>query len=67
VFAHACQQPVQVGLLVVDEDGDLTIEHNPGFVLAGMAVHRWRRALRRGGTRAYLPARSRVGRSVSAW
>jgi hypothetical protein len=33
-------------LLVVDEEDDLALEHDPGFVLAGMAVHRWRRALR---------------------
>jgi hypothetical protein len=33
-------------LLVLDEEGDLTIEHDPGFVLAGVAVHRRRRALR---------------------
>jgi hypothetical protein len=31
-------------LFVVEEEGDFAVEHDPGFVLAGVPVHRRRRA-----------------------
>jgi hypothetical protein len=33
-------------LLVIEEEGHLTIKHDPGFVFTDMAVHRWSRASR---------------------